>query len=134
MAPETTFTWPLRFPLKRPNLAPERTSQHTTYMHECRQTDARSSQHALFSFVQVWMPLFSWHTKHKTDSFLVPVLMVIVPVLAVAPYLHVILSLTAACASPISSLKQTVANLTTANGLPQFAFLQEAQRLSGSSA
>ena len=53
-------------------------------MHECRQADAGNSQHARFSFVQVWTPLFSWHTKQKIDSFVVPVLNVIVPVLAVA--------------------------------------------------
>ena len=27
-------------------------------MHECRQTDAGNSQHAIFSFVRVWTPLF----------------------------------------------------------------------------
>ena len=43
---------------------------YTIYMHECRQTDAGNSQHALLSFVRVWRPLLSWHAaKYKWTQF-----------------------------------------------------------------
>ena len=34
-------------------------------IYRCGRTDAGSSQHGLFTFIEVRTPLYSWHTKRN---------------------------------------------------------------------